>query len=406
VWFDALINYYSALKSHGTEGHYWPHVEHFIAKDILKPHGVFWPTMLKSAGLPLYQHLNVHGYWLVDGGKMSKSKGNVVRPLDLKDKYGNDAFRYYLLRDMSFGLDASFSEVGLAERINSDLANDLGNLLNRTLGMLGKYRQGMVPEAGDLESIDAALRDAFVTLPERLTLMVDNLQFDRVIESVLEAVRKANKYIAGNAAVGARQGRGERQAPRYRSLHLPRGAPLRQYPPLVHHPEQGRGVAGAARTRRRVHFERRQNVGPDPRRNPDKAGHAPFSPRGPDRPEREPRAEREPLEHKPEVTIDDFARLEFRVAEIIKAEAHPKADKLLVLSVKLGGEERTIVSGIKKWYDPERAGGKKGHHRGEPETRQAARGRVAGDDSGRRGRRGEPEHLGPRPGHRQRSEVR
>lgn len=193
VWFDALINYYSALKSRDAVERYWPFVEHFIAKDILKPHGVFWPTMLKSAGLPLYRHLNVHGYWLVDGGKMSKSKGNVVRPLDLKDKYGNDAFRYYLLRDMTFGLDASFSEVGLAERINADLANDLGNLLNRTLGMLGKYRGGVVPAPGPLEPIDEALRDAFVGLPERMTELFDALQFDRAIESVLEAVRKANK---------------------------------------------------------------------------------------------------------------------------------------------------------------------------------------------------------------------
>ena len=114
-------------------------MEHFIAKDILKPHGVFWPTMLKSVGLPLYQHLNVHGYWLVDGGKMSKSKGNVVRPLDLKDKYGNDAFRYYLLRDMTFGLDATFSEVGLAERINSELGERPG--------------QPLKPHAGDAREV-------------------------------------------------------------------------------------------------------------------------------------------------------------------------------------------------------------------------------------------------------------
>ncbi len=145
VWFDALINYYSALVERGEVDRYWPHVEHFIAKDILKPHGVFWPTMLKSAGIPLYQHLNVHGYWLTDQGKMSKSKGNVIKPLELKDKYGIDAFRYFLLRDMTFGLDSTFSELALAERINADLANDLGNLLNRTMGMLGRYRDGVVP---------------------------------------------------------------------------------------------------------------------------------------------------------------------------------------------------------------------------------------------------------------------
>ena len=158
VWFDALINYYSALKSQDLDEHYWPHVQHFIAKDILKPHGVFWPTMLKAAGLPIYNHLNVHGYWLTDQGKMSKSKGNVIRPLSLKDKYGNDAFRYFLLRDMSFGLDATFSEVALAERVNADLANDLGNLLNRTLGMLKKYFDGTVPAAGEQEEVDKNLK--------------------------------------------------------------------------------------------------------------------------------------------------------------------------------------------------------------------------------------------------------
>lgn len=359
VWFDALINYYSALKSQGTEGHYWPHVEHFIGKDILKPHGVFWPTMLKSAGLPLYQHLNVHGYWLVDGGKMSKSKGNVVRPLDLNDKYGNDAFRYYLLRDMSFGLDASFSEVGLAERINSDLANDLGNLLNRTLGMLQKYRQGVVPEAGDLEPIDAALRDAFVTLPDRLTVMVDNLQFDRTIESVLEAVRRANKYIAETQpwALAKDEANARRlDTVLYTCLEALRCASILLSPVIPNKAQELRaqlGLSGA------FTLDDAKTWGLTPAGTETKLG-APLFPRV------DLAALNESLEvkdavtpHKPEVTIDDFAKLEFRVAEIVKAEAHPKADKLLVLSVKLGGEERTIVSGIKKWYDPSALTGKK-----------------------------------------------
>ena len=359
VWFDALINYYSALRSRGTEGHYWPHVEHFIGKDILKPHGVFWPTMLKSAGLPLYQHLNVHGYWLVDGGKMSKSKGNVVRPLDLNDKYGNDAFRYYLLRDMSFGLDASFSEVGLAERINSDLANDLGNLLNRTLGMLQKYRQGVVPEAGDLEPIDAALRDAFVTLPDRLSVMVDALQFDRTIESVLEAVRKANKYIAETQpwALAKDEANARRlDTVLYTCLEALRCASILLSPVIPNKAEELRaqlGLSGA------FTLDDAKTWGLTPAGTETKLG-APLFPRV------DLAALNESLEvkeavipHKPEVTIDDFAKLEFRVAEVIKAEAHPKADKLLILTVKLGGEERIIVSGIKKWYDPSALTGKK-----------------------------------------------
>ena len=359
VWFDALINYYSALKSHGTEAHYWPHVEHFIAKDILKPHGVFWPTMLKSAGLPLYQHLNVHGYWLVDGGKMSKSKGNVVRPLDLKDKYGNDAFRYYLLRDMTFGLDASFSEVGLAERINSDLANDLGNLLNRTLGMLQKYRGGRVPQTGALEPIDEALRDAFTALPDKLDALIDILQFDKTIESVLEAVRKANKYIAETEpwALAKDDAHAERlDTVLYTCLEALRCAGILLAPIIPNKAEELRSQLGLSGT---FTLGDARIWGLTPAGTQTKLGDPLF-----------PRvdlaalndsleAKETVIEHKPEVTIDDFAKLEFRVAEVIKAEAHPKADKLLVLSVKLGGEERTIVSGIKKWYDPSELAGKK-----------------------------------------------
>jgi len=138
VWFDALLNYYSAVTEppqEKTRG-LWAHVEHLIGKDILKPHGVYWPTMLKAAGIPLYRHLHVHGYWSLGGSKMSKSIGNVVEAFQLTDKYGHDAFRYFLLREMSFGLDASFSEEALVERLNADLANDLGNLVSRATTLI------------------------------------------------------------------------------------------------------------------------------------------------------------------------------------------------------------------------------------------------------------------------------
>ncbi|MDZ7695779.1 MAG: methionine--tRNA ligase [Deltaproteobacteria bacterium] len=148
VWFDALINYVSALGYPKGEDFqtYWPAAQHMIAKDILKPHGIYWPCMLKSAGIDPYRHLNVHGYWNVDEGKMSKSVGNVVRPLDLVDIYGLDGFRYFLLRDMVFGLDSEFSEQALISRINSDLANDLGNSVSRSLTMIHKYFEGEVPD--------------------------------------------------------------------------------------------------------------------------------------------------------------------------------------------------------------------------------------------------------------------
>ena len=139
---------------------FWPVAQHIVAKDILKPHGIYWPIMLKAAGIPIYRHLNVHGYWNVDQSKMSKSLGNVIEPLQLKNVYGLDAFRYFLMRDMAFGLDSSFNEEALVHRINSDLANDLGNLVSRVTAMAHKYFKGIVPalhpDVKDNADIDVA----------------------------------------------------------------------------------------------------------------------------------------------------------------------------------------------------------------------------------------------------------
>ena len=150
VWFDALVNYVSALGELDGDGvrAWWPHVQHLIGKDILKPHAIYWPCMLKAAGLPLFTRLNVHGYWSLGGGKMSKSVGNVVEALALTEKYGNDAFRYFVMREMTFGLDANFSEEALVGRLNADLANDLGNLVARATTLLVNLAGGAVPGPG------------------------------------------------------------------------------------------------------------------------------------------------------------------------------------------------------------------------------------------------------------------
>jgi len=163
VWFDALINYVSALGGPGDARYetFWPVVEHLIGKDILKPHAVYWPCMLKAAGIPLYRHLNVHGYWRIGGGKMSKSVGNVVEALALADKYGNDAFRYFVMREMVFGLDADFSEEAFVARLNADLANDLGNLASRASTLIVNFAGGVVPIAGPPTDEDRAVAAAF-----------------------------------------------------------------------------------------------------------------------------------------------------------------------------------------------------------------------------------------------------
>jgi methionyl-tRNA synthetase len=201
VWFDALINYVTAVRELGPTrfAELWPAASHFIAKDILKPHAVYWPTMLMAAGLPLYDHLNVHGYWTVDGQKMSKSLGNVVRPLDMHAKYGRDAFRYVLLRESVFGLDADFREDALVTRINADLANNVGNLVSRTLSMQQKYFGGAVQPLGEPRPEDVALAAAFAEAAREVDAQVTDLMLSRALEAILRAADHANKYIVETA---------------------------------------------------------------------------------------------------------------------------------------------------------------------------------------------------------------
>ncbi len=197
VWFDALLNYVSALEHRGRL-ELWPTAHHLIGKDILKAHAIFWPTMLMAAGLPLYRRLCVHGHWQMQAGKMSKSLGNVVRPLAMKARYGMDAFRYYLLRDMAFGQDAEFSEAALVTRLNADLANGLGNLASRVLAMQQRYFAGALQPRAP-EPADEALAAAFAAAGREVEAHAAELAFHRALEALWRALDQANKYVSETA---------------------------------------------------------------------------------------------------------------------------------------------------------------------------------------------------------------
>jgi methionyl-tRNA synthetase len=197
VWFDALISYVSGLRARGeaTFESLWPSCHHLIGKDILKPHAIFWPTMLMALDLPLFTRLCVHGYWMQGESKMSKSLGNVIRPLAMKARYGMDAFRYFLLREMAFGQDAVFSEDAFITRVNADLANNLGNLVSRTLAMQQRYFHGVVQPLGELTAEDRELVAAFEAAYREVPALTAELAFHRALEALWRAIDHANKYI-------------------------------------------------------------------------------------------------------------------------------------------------------------------------------------------------------------------
>ncbi len=204
VWFDALLNYVSALGDPGAPRFeaYWPHAQHLIGKDILKPHGVYWPTMLHAAGLPIYRHLNVHGYWSLSGGKMSKSVGNVVEALALTDAYGHDAFRYFLLREMTFGLDSNFSEEGLVARLNADLANDLGNLVSRSTTLIVNLAGGAVPAPEAETPGESEVRAALEKARAEVHAAMEEFAFQRALAEIWEFIAVVNRYVDATAPWG------------------------------------------------------------------------------------------------------------------------------------------------------------------------------------------------------------
>lgn len=383
VWFDALTNYISAL-GYGTEKDdlyqkFWPADVHLVGKDIARFHAIIWPCILMAAGLPLPKQIFGHGWVLLDSGKMSKSKGNVVDPNVLLEKYGVDAIRYFLLREISTGSDGYYSEEALVKRINTDLANDFGNLVSRTVAMIGQYFSGKVPAPSQeaASPFDCALKETALQAGPEAAACLDKLDFSNALAAIWKLISRANKYIDETTPwILYKEGKqSELGTVLYHLMESIRISTILLTPfmPLV--PGRvsaqtgqdltkccwndgctwGATVPGAQVVKKEAIFPRIDVKALEAAAQSKNAAKE-------NKPEKkaveQPRTEAPAT--KSEITYDDFAKLDLRVVTVLECSKVEKADRLLQFKLQMGEEIRTVVSGIAKFYEnPEALVGKK-----------------------------------------------